>query len=116
MIYWKWINGGGNTPKILQIFAAEIYKVKNDFEPNIMAGIFHFVEKSYNLRNNSIMQRQANTTVCFRTASISSLAPKLCEIKIAKLLNTFKEKIKSWAGGKCPCKLCKTYVRNIGFI
>ena len=44
--------------------------------PKIMADIFHFVEKPYNLRNNSIIQRQANRTVYFKTESISSLAPK----------------------------------------
>ena len=43
------------------------------------ADIVHFVEKLYNLRNNSIMQRQANRTVYFGTESISSLAPKLWE-------------------------------------
>ena len=63
--------------KNLQILATEIYKVKNDLGPKIMADIFHFVEKPYNLRNNSIMQRQANRTVYFGTDSISSLAPKL---------------------------------------
>ena len=42
-----------------------------------MADIFHFVEKPYNLRNNSIIQSQANRTVYFGTESISSLAPKL---------------------------------------
>ena len=79
------------------------------------------MEKPYNLRNNSIVQRQVNRTVYFGTESISSLAPKLwelipSEIKRAKLLNIFKEKIKSWITGKCPCRLCKTYVGNIGFI
>ena len=39
-----------------QILAAEIYKVKNDCGPEIMADIFHFLEKPYNLRNNSIIQ------------------------------------------------------------
>ena len=88
--------------KNLQILATEIYKVKNDLGPKIMADIFHFVEKPYNLRNNSIIQRQrqANHTVYFGTKSISSLAPKLCElipneIKSAESLNIFKEKIKS---------------------
>ena len=66
-----------------------------------MADILHFVEKPYNLRNNSIMQRQANRTVYFGTESISSYAPNLyelipSEIKSAKSLNIFKEKIKSW--------------------
>ena len=65
-----------------------------------MADIFHFVEKAYNLRNNSIIKRQANRTVYFGTESISSLAPKLwelipSEIKSTKSLNIFKEKINS---------------------
>ena len=70
--------------KNLQIFSTEIYKVKNDLGPKTMAGIFHFVEKLYNLRNNSIIQRQANRTVYFGTESISFLDPKLWEFR-AKL-------------------------------
>ena len=35
-----------------------------------MADIFHFVEKRYNLRNNSIIQRQANRTVYFGNSFI----------------------------------------------
>ena len=107
--------------KDLQILATEIYKVKNELGPKIMADIFHFEEKPYNLRNNSVMQGQANCTVYFGTESITSLAPKLwelipSEIKSAKSLNIFKAKIKSWTADKCPCRLCKTYVRNIGSI
>ena len=86
-----------------------------------MTDIFHFVEKPYNLRNNSIMQRRANRTVYFGTESITSLAPKLwesipSEIKSSKSLNILKAKIKSWATDKCRYRLCKTYVANIGFI
>ena len=86
-----------------------------------MADIFHFVEKQYNLRNNSIIQRQADRTVYFGTESISCFAPKLwelipSEIKNAKSLNIFTEKIKSWTTDKCPCRLCTMYVGNIGFI
>ena len=86
-----------------------------------MTDIFHFVEKPYNLRNNSIIQRQANRTVYFGTESISSLAPRLWElipreIKNGISLNIFKEKIKSWTTDKCPGRFCKTYVGNIGFI
>ena len=81
-----------------QILATEIYKIKNDLGPKIMADIFHFVEKPYNLRNNSIIQRQANRTVYFGIESISSLALKLwelipSEIKSAKSINIFKYKI-----------------------
>ena len=41
--------------KNLQILVTEIYEVKNDFGPKSMADIFHFVEKPWNLRNNSII-------------------------------------------------------------
>ena len=107
--------------KNLQILATEICRVKNDLGSKIIADIFHFVEKPYNLRNNTIIQRQANRTVYFGTESISSLAPKLwevipSEIKSTKSLNIFKEKIKYWTTDKCPYRLCKTYVGNIGFI
>ena len=62
-----------------------------------MADIFHFVEKPYNLRNNSITQRQAKRTVYFGNESISSLAPKLwelipSEIKNVKSLKFLKKK------------------------
>ena len=107
--------------KNLQILATEIYKVKIDLGPKIMVGIFHFAEKPYNLRNNSIIQGQANRTVYFGTESISCLTPILwelipSEIKRAKSLNIFKEKIKSWTTVKGLCRCCKMYVGNIGFI
>ena len=38
-----------------------VYKLR----PKIVADIFHFVEKPYNLRNNSVMPSQADRTVCF---------------------------------------------------
>ena len=83
-----------------------------------MADIFHFAEKPYNLRNNSIIQRQANRTVYFGTESISSLAPKLwelipSEIKSAKSLNIFKAKIKSWTTDKCPCRFVKRMLETL---
>ena len=68
---------------------------------------------------NAVIQRQANRTVILEQKVYLLLATKLwelipSEIKSAKSLN--KEKIKSWKTDKCPCRLCKTYVGNIGFI
>ena len=65
-----------------------------------MAGIFYFVEKPYNLRNNSIIQSQSNRKFYFGTESISSLVGKLwvlipSEIESVKSQDIFKEKIKS---------------------
>ena len=65
-----------------------------------MAGIFYFVKKPCNLRNNSIIQSQSNRKFYFGTESISSLVAKLwvlipSEIESVKSLNIFKEKVKS---------------------
>ena len=105
----------------LKILATEIYKARNDLGPEIMKDIFHSVQKPYNLRNDSTLQMRRNRTVYFGTESISSLAPKIweivpCEIKNAKSLDIFKKRIKLWTTDKCPCRLCKRYIGNVGFI
>ena len=107
--------------KNLQILATEIYKTKNDLGPKIMKDTFHFIQKPYNLRNDPELQRRRNRTVYFGTESISSLAPKIWElipsdIRSANSLGIFKEKIKFWTTDKCPCRLCKTYIGNVGFV
>ena len=105
----------------LQTLATEIYKARNYLGPEIMKDIFHFVQKPYNLRNDSTLQKRTNRRVYFGTESISSLAPKIweivpCEIKNAKSLDIFKKRIKLWTINKCPCRLCKRYIGNVGFI
>ena len=107
--------------KNLQILATEIYKAKNDLGPKIMKDTFHFVQKPYNLRNDAELKRRRNHTLYFGTESISSLAPKVWElipsdIRSANSQGIFKEKIKFWTTDKCPCRLCKTYISNVGFI
>ena len=107
--------------KNLQILATEIYKTKKDLGPKIMKDTFHFTQKPYNLRNDPELQRRRKRAVYFGTESISSLAPKIWElipndIRSANSLGIFKEKIKFWATDKCPCRLCKTYIGNVGFI
>ena len=54
--------------KNLQVLATEIYKGRNDLVPEIMIEIFHFVQKSWNLTNDSTLQRPKNHTVFFGTA------------------------------------------------
>ena len=73
------------------------------------------------MRNDPELQRRTNRTVYFGTESISSLAPKIWElipsdIRSANSLGIFTEKIKFWTTDKCPCRLCKTYIGNVGFI
>ena len=98
-----------------------MYKTKNDLESKIMKDTFHFIQKPYNLRNDPELQRRRNRTVYFGTESISSPAPRIWElipsdIRSANSVGIFKEKINFWTTDRCPCRLCKTYIGNVGFI
>ena len=66
--------------KNLQILTTEIYKAKTDLGPKIIKYTFHLIQKPYNLRNDSELQRRRNRTVYFGTKSISSLASKIWEL------------------------------------
>ena len=53
--------------------------------------------------------------------SISYLDPKIWDIVLLELkeltsLNAFENSIQKWQPKNCPCKLCKQYVLNLGFI
>ena len=60
----------------LQILATEIYKVRNDLGPEIMKDIFHFVQKPYNLRSDSTLQRRRNCTANYGTEIIIFPCPR----------------------------------------
>ena len=82
----------------LKILATEICKAKNDLIPEIMKDIFCFVEKTYNLKNNSTLKRSCNDSLYFDTENISSLAPKIWEfvpnaIKHAASLESSEKKL-----------------------
>ena len=73
-----------------------------------------FLEKLFN-------STKAKKSVFFGTESISSLVAKIWdivshEIKNAKSIVIFKEKIKLWKIDKCACRFCKRYIGNAGFI
>ena len=38
------------------------------------------------------------------------------EIKESKSLLEFKQKIKRWIPTECTCRLCKSYIYNLGFL
>ena len=38
------------------------------------------------------------------------------EIRNIESLEQFKLKIKKWKPTNCPCRLCKDYVPNLGFV
>ena len=57
----------------------------------------------------------------YGSETISSLGPKMWDILLTELKKNvsptlFKKKICEWVPKNGPCRLCKTYAQNIGFL
>ena len=106
----------------IRTLATEIYKFVNGISAPIMDEIFSLNDTStFNLRSQNPLKRIIPKTVWYGTESLSYLAPKIWDIvpddiKDSNSLPTFKSKIKQWIPSSCPCRLCKTYLPQIGFI
>ena len=106
----------------LQILATEMYKIKNDLSPLIFTELFEQRnEQHYDLRKNSQFTKPPLRTVYHGSESIPFLGPKIWNILPDRLNNVnsieaFKMQIKKWKPENCPCRLCKVYVQNVGFV
>ena len=105
----------------LQILVTEIYKTLNNLSPSLMSEIFIIRDTGCNLRGGNKLNSNIAKTVNFGTESISNLAAKICEqvpdgTKGSSSLRIFKHKIKLWIPQNCPCRLCKKYIPNLGYV
>ena len=88
----------------------------------IIKDIFKLQNPLYNLRSTCNQFRRENVkTVNYGLLSVRYLGPKIWElvpnnIKYSNSLSKFKKLIKSWKLEACPCRLCKTYIAQVGFI
>ena len=110
-----------NTPKKIQALAIIMYKVVNNIVPTIVSEIFSFSNVNYNLRSGSQFHQLSANTVWNGQETISNLGPKIWnivpeEMKQKSSLFAFKREIKQWVPDNCPCRICKNYLPNIGFI
>ena len=108
--------------KNFQYLATEIYKVKNCLFPEITKEFFIFQEnENYNLRSGTHLMNRNTHTAHFGTDTITNLGPKIWkllpeEIKNPSSLLVLISRIKIWTTDNCPCRLCKTFVKDLGFI
>ena len=58
--------------------------------------------------------RYGTETVTYEAAQLWGSLPY--EIKNSPILTEFKEGIKTWGSDNYPCRLCKTYLKNIDYI
>lgn len=59
--------------------------------------------------------------VLYGSETISSIGPKIWalltpEMKNIKSPEEFKKNIQEWTPNDCPCRLCKIFIQNIGFL
>ena len=106
----------------LQILVTQMYKIKNDLSPLIVTELFEQRnEQHYDLRKNSQFTIPPIRIVNHESESISFLGPKIWNILPDRLKNVnsteaFKMQIKKWKPENCPCRHCKVYVQNVGFV
>ena len=104
----------------IQRVAIEMFKVKNNLCPEILQSIFS--QKTSHSRSNALFQRPNINTVDNGEESLRWLGPIVWDImipgniKAISDLKEFKQKVKVWTPENCPCKLCKVYVLNLGFV
>ena len=109
----------------IQILLTEMFKAKNrnKLEPHLLQGIFE--SNSYqgpSLRNSSKYFCRPNVnTVKYGERSLQNLGVKLWDqlprdIQDTNSLTKFQLFIKKWRPPKCPCDICKTYIRGLGYI
>ena len=89
--------------------------------PPIFSELFRRRDICYGLQSNSNIAVSNVKSVFHGSRSISYLGPKIWDIASLELkeltsLNAFKKGIKNWQPKNCPCRLCKQYVLNLGFI
>ena len=104
----------------LQLLLIEIYKTVNNLNPSFMAEASVINVVPYNLRGSTnLVLPKARTnlygidTVRFVGQKLWQSVPK--EIKESQSLDIFKRNIKA-IPLDCSCKLCKSYITNLGFL
>ena len=86
-----------------------------------MKDIFPTNRNPYNLRQDSQFSRPRINTLYHGTEIISNLEPKIWDLVPSNLkeisdLDRFKKSIKQWKPDDYPCRLCKAFVQNVGFL
>ena len=107
--------------KNIQSLAIEMIRDSRNLLPPIINDIFPQKDNSRcNFRQISKFSRPLVKSAFHGSESVSFLGPKLWDMpddcKNIDNLNTFKNEIKKWKPENSPCRLCKIYINNIGFV
>ena len=104
-----------------QVLMTEVFKIKNGLAPPIMDSALRKRENIYNIRNFQEFETEQKRTVNYGIESFSYRSPQIWatlpdSLRCIENLDQFKQKIKGWRFPNCPCRLCKVYIQNLGFL
>ena len=107
--------------KCIQKLAIEMYRVKWNILPSSLSEFVTFKETRYDMRFQSDFERKSCKKVLSGTESLRILGPKIWDlipkdIKSQTSLDNFKRNIRKWSIENCPCRICKDFVPNVGFL
>ena len=93
-----------------------MYKVKHNLCPKPIQDIF---TPSLRGSNEWVLPKVKNVntgieTIRYRGPTTWQMVPK--EIQNCKSLSKFRLKIKEWKPIGCTCRLCKVYIKDLGFL
>ena len=105
----------------LKFLATEIYKFLKGLSPPIMNEVFQINKCPYNLRNPRSLAYKLKSTVRYGLGTIAFKAPQIwqdipLEIRNSESLYLFKSSVKQMQSISCECKICKTFIVNLGYL
>ena len=105
----------------IQTLVIEMYKIYIDISVPIFKDLFQLRNNGYCLRDNSYFQRVNVKSVYNGENSLRYFAPIIwdlvpTEIKNSDSLSIFIKRIRCWKPQFCPCRLCKVFVPQLGFL
>ena len=98
-----------------------MFKLKNEISPTIMQELFPLREKSYTTRGDNNFHTSNVKIVYYGTETLLFGGPKTWslvppDIRHSDSLETFKRNIKMWKPIGCTCRICKPFVKDLGFV
>ena len=105
----------------IKSFAIEMYKAVNHLPGGGLSEFFERNNHNYNLRSKSELTVPSINTVFKGQNSISYFGSVIwnsipAEYRGINSFQVFKSEIKAWRPTNCPCRLCKNYKENLGFV
>ena len=105
----------------LKFLLTEVYKFLNGLSSPIMNEVFQTNDCPYELRDPRILASKHKSTIkhgintiVFRGSQIWENIP--LEIRDSESLSLFKSNVKQVQSLPCRCKICHSFIANLGYI